>query len=97
MHEQRGTAYCAKADSGDVVYEERLDGAGQVYSSALLADGRLYYLTRDGRTFVLAAKPEFEQLALNDLNDGSIFNGSPAVDGSRLLIRSDKYLYSIGK
>ena len=97
MHEQRGTAYCAKADTGEVVYEERLDGAGQVYSSALLADGRLYYLTRDGRTFVLAAKPQFEQLASNDLGDGSIFNGSPAVDGSRLLIRSDKYLYSIGK
>jgi len=97
MHESRGVAYCAKADSGEVVYEKRLDGAGQVYSSALLADGRLYYLTRDGRTFVLAAKPEFEQLAVNDLRDGGVFNGSPAVDGSRLLIRSDKYLYCIGK
>lgn len=97
MHEQRGIAYCAKADSGEVVYEQRLNRAGQVYSSALLADGRLYYLTRNGRTFVLAAKPEFEQLAVNDLRDGSLFNSSPAVDGSRLLIRSDKFLYCIGK
>ncbi len=97
MHEQRGVAYCAKAESGDVVYEQRLERAGQVYSSALLADGRLYYLTRDGRTFVLAAKTGFEQLANNDLHDGSIFNSSPAVDGSRLLIRSDKFLYCIGK
>lgn len=47
--------------------------------------------------FVLAAKPKFEQLAVNDLRDRSIFNGSPAVDGSRLLIRSDKYLYCVGK
>ncbi len=98
MHEQRGTAYCAKADSGEVVYEERLDRAGQVYASAVLADGKLYYLTRDGKTYVLAAKPEFEQLAVNDLNDRrTIFNGSPAVDGARLLIRSDKWLYCIGK
>jgi outer membrane protein assembly factor BamB len=97
MHEQRGTAYCAKADSGEVVYEKRLDRAGQVYSSALLADGKIYYLTREGRTFVIAAKPEFEQLAANDLERRGMFNGSPAVDGNRLLIRSDKYLYCIGK
>jgi outer membrane protein assembly factor BamB len=96
MHEQRGTAYCAKADTGEIVYEKRLERAGQVYASALLADGRVYYLTRDGRTFVLAAKPEFEQLAVNDLRDGSLFNGSPAVDGDRLLIRSDKFLHCIG-
>ncbi|MBS0262860.1 MAG: PQQ-binding-like beta-propeller repeat protein [Planctomycetes bacterium] len=97
MHEQSGVAYCAKLATGEIVYERRLERAGQVYASALLADGRIYYLTRDGRTFVLAATPDFEQLAINDLRDGSVFNGSPAVDGSRLLIRSDKYLYCIGK
>ncbi len=97
MHEGLGIAYCAKADSGNIVYEKRLERAGQVYSSALLADGRLYYLTRDGQTFVLAAKPGFEQLAVNDLRDGSLFNASPAVDGSRLLLRSDKFLYCVGK
>jgi outer membrane protein assembly factor BamB len=96
-HESQGIAYCAKADSGEVVYQERLPRAGQVYASALLADGRLYYLTRDGKTFVLAAKPQFEQLAVNDLSDGGVFNGSPAVAGNRLLIRSDKFLYAIGE
>jgi hypothetical protein len=96
MHEQRGTAYCAKAETGEVVYEKRLERAGQVYSSALLADGKIY-LTREGKTFVIAAKPEFEQLAANDLRDRSTFNGSPAVDGNRLLIRSDKFLYCIGR
>jgi len=97
MHEQRGIAYCAKADTGTIVYEQRLEGAGQVYSSALLANGNLYYLTREGRTFVLAAKPQFKQLAANDLRDRSTFNASPAVDGNRLLIRSDKFLYCIGR
>ena len=96
-HEQRGVAFCAKADTGEVVYEQRLERAGQVYASSLLADGKIYHLTREGRTFVLAAKPEFEQLAVNDLGDRSLFNGSPAVDGNRLLIRSDKFLYCIGK
>ena len=85
------------SDTGDIVWERQLDRAGQVYSSALLADGRLYYLTRNGKTFVLACKPELEQLAANDLGDRSVFNGSFAVAGSRLLVRSDKYLYCLGK
>lgn len=97
MHDSRGVAYCVKADSGELVYEKRLERADQSYASAVLADGRLYYLARNGRTFVVKATPDFEQLALNDLSDRSIFNGSPAVDGNRLLIRSDKFLYCLGK
>jgi hypothetical protein len=97
IHEQRGIAFCAQASSGEIVYEQQLQGAGQVYASALLAEGRLYYLTRDGKMFVLAAKPQFEQLAINDLSDHGVFNGSPAVAGNRLLLRSDKYLYCLGK
>lgn len=97
MNDNLGIAFCAKADSGEIVYEKRMDRSGQVYASALLADGRVYYLTREGRTFVVAAKPEFEELATNDLNDGGVFNGSFAVDGTRLLLRSDKFLYAIGE
>ena len=96
MNDQRGVAYCAKAESGEIVYEERLDRAGQVYSSALLANGNVYYLTRNGVTYVLAAKPEFSQVAVNQLRDGGQFNGSPAVLGNQLLIRSDKFLYCLG-
>jgi len=97
MHDSRGVAMCAKADTGELVYEKPLARADQSYSSALLANGKVYYLTRNGRTFVVAAKPEFEQIAVNDLGDRSIFNGSPTPDGSRILIRSDKYLYCVGK
>jgi len=92
-----GIAFCAKADSGEIVYEQRLEGAGQVYASALLADGRLYYVSRRGRAFVLAAKPQFEQLAANDLADRGVFNASFTVAGQRLLLRSDKFLYCLGK
>jgi outer membrane protein assembly factor BamB len=97
MSEKLGVAYCAKAESGQLIYEKRLERAGQVYASPVMAEGRLYYLTRDGKMFVLAAKPEFQQLAVNDLNDGSRFDGSPAVAGNRLLIRSEKFLYCIGR
>lgn len=97
MNDQRGTAFCARASDGEVQYEQRLDRAGQVYASALLAGDRVYYLTRDGRTYVLAAQPALQQLAMNELRDGGLFNGSPAVAGNRLLIRSDKFLYCLGE
>jgi outer membrane protein assembly factor BamB len=97
MHENLGIAYCAEAMSGKVVYGERIDRAGQVYASPVLADGRLYYLSRAGRAIVLAARPKFERLAVNDLGDRSAFNASPAVTGNRLLVRSDRFLYCIGQ
>lgn len=97
MSDTLGIAYCADAMTGKIIYEERLQGAGQVYASPLLADGKLFYVTRDGRTFVLAARPQFEKLAVNDLRDRSTFNASPAVFGDRLYLRSDKYLYCIGR
>lgn len=97
MNDNSGIAYCAKAETGEIVYEHRMNRAGQVYASALLASDRIYYLTRQGKTIVVAAKPEFVELSVNELNDGSLFNGSLAIDGTRILIRSDKFLYAIGK
>jgi outer membrane protein assembly factor BamB len=97
MHESLGIAYCAKADSGELVYEERMNRVGQVYASALLAEDRLYYLSRSGRATVLAAEPRFELLATNELRDGTQFNASPAVTGNRMLLRSDRYLYCLGQ
>jgi len=46
---------------------------------------------------VLAAKPEFEQLAHNKFEDRSTFNASPIISNGQLFLRSDKYLYCIGK
>ena len=97
-HEQQAVAYCLNAKTGEVVYEERLGPrAGQVYPSPVLAGGNLYYVTRRGGTFVVPAKPTFKLLAHNSLGDRSTFNASPAVSGNHLLIRSDTYLYCLGK
>lgn len=96
MHEKLGIAYCAAAETGELVYEERINRAGQIYGSTLLGNGRLYYLNRSGRTFVVAAKPEFELLSTNELRDGSLFNATPAVSGNHILVRSDKSLYCLG-
>jgi hypothetical protein len=62
-----------------------------------LADGKLYYVSRDQGAYVVAAKPEFELSAHNVIaTDDSIFNGSIAVSNGQILLRSDKFLYCIG-
>lgn len=97
MNDNNETAFCLEAATGNVVYEERIPRAGQVYASALLADGKIYYLSRDGKTHVVAAKPQFDLIATNDLGDRSLFHATPVAADGRLFLRSDKYLYCIGK
>jgi outer membrane protein assembly factor BamB len=93
-----GNAYCLRANDGTVVYKERLKpDSDRIYASAVLADGKIYYVSREQGTFVVAAETKFKLLAHNTLGDTSIFNGSPAVSNSLLLLRSDRYLYCIGK
>jgi outer membrane protein assembly factor BamB len=97
MHENTGTAYCAEAKTGKIVYEERLPRTDQVYGSAVLADGKVYYLTRSGKTLVVAAKPTFELIATNDFGNRERYDSSPSIAGGQIFLRSNRHLYCIGK
>jgi outer membrane protein assembly factor BamB len=93
-----GTASCFNARDGKKIYGESLNNSGTLYASITVADGKIYAVSRDKGTFVLAAGPKFEMLAQNTFkSDRSIFNGSPAVSQGQLFLRSDKCLYCIGK
>lgn len=95
-----GHALCADAKSGREVYRERLElsGAGdKVYASVVAGDGKWYGVSRLDGAVVLALSPEFKLLARNHLDDDSVFNATPVIAGNRLLIRSDRALYCIGK
>ncbi|MGV3756111.1 MAG: PQQ-binding-like beta-propeller repeat protein [Verrucomicrobiota bacterium] len=98
-NDSRGMLYCVKTDTGEVIYEERLPGRGdRFYASPLLVGDKLYYVGRSGITYIVAAKPKFELLGTNSLAEGNIvFNASPALVDGKLLIRSDRHLYCIGR
>jgi len=97
--ESQGVAYCVDAKSGNTVYAERIEPRpDRIYASPVVADGKIYYVSRDKGAYVLPARPEYKLLAHNVIaSDESIFNASPAVSDGQLLLRSDKYLYCIGK
>ena len=93
---ESGRAFCVEAKTGRIVYEQRLPRSDLIYPSPVLADGKIYYMSRRGRTFVVAASPEFKLLSTNELGRAGMFHGSPAVAGGRLFLRSDKYLFCLG-
>jgi outer membrane protein assembly factor BamB len=95
VSDRNNIAYCVRLEDGELIYAERF--RDQPYASALVGDGKLYIVTRNGGTYVLAAQPKFEQLAHNRLDDRSTFNASPIVANGKLYLRSDRFLYCIGK
>ena len=69
---------------------------GQDYSSPVLANGKIYFLSRSGEAFVYATGPEFKLLGQNRFaSDGGDFSSTPAISDGQLFIRSSKYLYCV--
>jgi outer membrane protein assembly factor BamB len=94
-----GTVTCQDAATGQVVYQKPLNPAPDIiYSSPILADGKLYFVSQEHGTYVVATGPEFRLLAHNVIEDDhSRTNASLAVSKEHLLLRTDRALYCIGK
>jgi len=72
--------------------------AGQEYSSPVLANGKIYFMSRSGTGFVYDAGPEFKLLAQNHFApESGDFSSTPAVSDGQLFIRSSKFLYCVAK
>ncbi len=88
-----GVLTVTDAKTGERVFQERIGG---VYTaSPVAADGKVYLLSEDGETIVVAAGRTPRVLARNKLNARQL--ASPAIAGGRLFIRSDDAVYAIGK
>jgi outer membrane protein assembly factor BamB len=82
---------CFEAATGNVVWTERV--GGKYAASPVYAEGRLYFLSQEGKTTVIKPGRTFEVLAINTLEDG--FMASPAVSGNALFLRTRSHLYRI--
>jgi hypothetical protein len=64
----------------------------------MVADGKIYCVSRFSGTYVVAEGAEFQELAHNTFaDDTSRTNASPIVHDGCLLMRTDRYLYCLGK
>jgi outer membrane protein assembly factor BamB len=95
-----GKACCQDPQDGQLKYNQGLPVTGRfaVYASVVSASQRLYAVTRTEGTFVLATGPDFKIIAHNKFeSDDSDFNGSPAISDGRIFLRSNRFLYCIGR
>jgi outer membrane protein assembly factor BamB len=87
----KGMASCLNARTGEAYWSERLGGAFS--GSPLFADGKIYFLSEEGRGAVVKAGKQFEELARNDLKERALASFA-AADGA-LYIRTDRNLYRV--
>lgn len=102
--DKQGIAYCVKTETGERVYRSRVPGieAGRgikFFASNLAVGDNIYSTSRTAGVFVWAANPKgFELIKQNRIKtDESDFNGTPAIAGDQLFLRSNENLYCIAK
>jgi outer membrane protein assembly factor BamB len=82
------------ARTGKMTYKARIDPAATAFTTSPWAyNGKLFCLSEEGQTFVIATGEKFELLHMNALDE--MAQASPALVGERLLIRTEHRLYSI--
>lgn len=80
------------ARTGEVHKRGRLArGKMKVYASPVAGDGKIYFASVEGQVAVVKADPEWEVLAVNDLED-EIY-ATPAIVDGRLYVRTRGRLY----
>lgn len=82
------------ARTGEMTYKERIAPEAAAFTSSPWAyDGKIFCLSEDGKTYVVAAGKTFQLVRSNALGDMAM--ATPAIVGDRLLLRTEKTLYSI--
>ena len=88
-----GVVTCADARTGEPVWRHRLGGV--FFASPVAGDGNIYLASETGEIFVLRGGREPRVIARNDLGERLI--ASPAIAGGRILLRSDRTLFAVGR
>ena len=93
----RGTVNCYEGKTGKLIYEkQQLAKDARAFTVSPWAnDGKLFFLSEDGDTFVVKAGSEFKVLGRNPLDEMCM--ATPATLRGSIIIRTLNKLYRIGK
>ena len=80
--------------TGALLKQGRTSGKalGEYWASPVAADGKVFLLSGEGKMTVLKASPQWEVLAVNDLQDEGYT--TPAISGNRIFVRTRSHLFS---
>jgi outer membrane protein assembly factor BamB len=85
---------CAEADTGKVVWQQRLHLEGLIWASPVAADGKVYVVNEGGTTAVVQVGDQSRLVASNALDETIL--ATPALANGAIFLRSDEHLYCIG-
>ena len=91
----RGIAWCLDARTGKEIWGPQRIQHGTYSASPVLADGKIYITSEEGVTTVFRAGPKFELLAENGMDEYTL--SSVAISGGQIFLRTEQFLYAIGK
>ncbi|MGB7345349.1 MAG: PQQ-binding-like beta-propeller repeat protein [Pirellulaceae bacterium] len=86
-----GVATCRVPKTGDIHWQERVDGS--YAASPVFAGGKLYLFSTEGDITTIQPGREFKLLAESKLGDG--FMASPAIVDDWMILRSKSALYRV--
>ncbi len=89
----QGILRCLALATGEEIYKQRLPN--EFVSSPVAADGKLYLTALTGEIYVVRAGPQFEQLAMNVMDEVSF--PTPAISDGLLIVRTQRYVYGIAE
>jgi outer membrane protein assembly factor BamB len=91
----RGIIWCRDAKTGVEIWGSQRVRVGTYSASPVVADGKVYVMSEDGVVTVVEAGPTFKVLAENDMAEYTL--SSPAISDGQIFLRTQKFLYCIGK
>ena len=90
----RGMITCHNATTGELVYNRKRFPRGASFTASPWAyNGKVFFLSEDGRTFVMPAGDKFEVEQINALDELCL--ATPAIAQSKLLLRTVTGVYCI--
>jgi outer membrane protein assembly factor BamB len=89
-----GVVSCRRAATSELLWRHRV--GGNFFSSPICAGDVLIGVSTEAEVVLLRAGPEFEELGRNQLGD-TLCHATPAVAGGKLLVRTDRHVFAIGK
>ena len=90
----RGFVTLNDAKTGQEIYSRvRLDGAPTFTASPWAYNGKVFFLSEDGETYVIEADREFQQVRTNDLDELAL--ATPSIAQGNLLIRTTGTIWCI--
>jgi outer membrane protein assembly factor BamB len=84
---------CYDALNGEILWEYECDDG--IYASPMIADNKVYFLDMRGKMHIFNKDRTMKLLGEPELGENTV--STPSFSDNRIYLRSDEFLYCIGK